>query len=102
KMDERYDEALKVLTHSVQVRPGDIGVRYQLASVALAQGKIEEARGALEGIVKEASHFTEAHVTLATVYYRLKRKEEGDREREIVQKLNTEAQANQQRGLNVR
>jgi hypothetical protein len=32
-------------------------------------------------------------VTLATIYYRLKRKEDGDRERAIVQKLNAEQQA---------
>jgi len=95
KMDENYDEALKLLSHSLQVRPRDIGVRYQLASVALGQGKTEQAREALEEIVKEASNFTEAHVTLATVYYRLKRKADGDREREIIQKLNAAAQEKQ-------
>jgi hypothetical protein len=47
----------------------------------------------LEAIVKDSPQFTEAHVSLATVYYRLKRKEDGDRERAIVQKLNAEAQA---------
>jgi hypothetical protein len=52
--------------------------------------------------VKEAPAYTEAHVALATVYYRLKRKEEGDRERAIVQKLNAETQAKQQQGVNVK
>ena len=52
-------------------------------------------------IVKAAPSFVEAHVTLATVYYRLKRKEDGDRERAIVQKLNAEAQAKQP-GVNVK
>jgi hypothetical protein len=37
----------------------------------------------------------EAHVTLATVYYRLKRKADGDRERAIIQKLNAAAQEKQ-------
>jgi hypothetical protein len=36
-----------------------------------------------------------AHVSLATVYYRLKRKADGDRERATVLKLNAESQANQ-------
>ena len=95
KMDEKVDEALKYLRRSLQVRPGDIGVRYQLASIDLSQGKVEEARAALEAMVKEAPSFSEAHVTLATVYYRLKRKADGDRERAILQTLNAAVQEQQ-------
>jgi Tfp pilus assembly protein PilF len=65
-------------------------------------GNVDAARRSLEAIVKEAPSFTEAHVTLATVYYRLKRKEDGDRERALVQKLNRETQAKQQSGLNIK
>jgi hypothetical protein len=43
--------------------------------------------------VKESPNFTAAHVSLATVYFRLQRREDGDRERAIVRKLNAEAQA---------
>jgi len=56
---------------------------------------VEQARAALESLVKEAPEFLEAHVSLATVYYRLKRKEDGDREREVVKKLNAAVQAKQ-------
>ena len=66
------------------------------------EGKDDSARRQLEQIVKEAPEFTSAHVALATVYYRLKRKADGDRERAIVQKLNTAAQAKQQQGVNVK
>jgi Tfp pilus assembly protein PilF len=76
-------------------------VRYQLASIAFNNGETDEALAQLESIVKEAPNFNEAHVTLATVYYRLKRKADGDRERAIVQKLNAEAQAKQP-GVNVK
>jgi tetratricopeptide (TPR) repeat protein len=95
KMDENFDEALRYLKHSLGVRPGDIGVRYQLAAIDFNSGKVDEARAALEAMVKEAPNFTEAHVTLATVYYRLKRKEDGDKERAIIQKLNAETQEKQ-------
>ncbi len=95
KMDENYEESVKYLRRALQVRPADIGVRYQLASIDFLQGKVEEARAALEAMVKEAPSFTEAHVTLATVYYRLKRKEDGDRERVILQKLNAAIQERQ-------
>jgi tetratricopeptide (TPR) repeat protein len=94
-MDESYDDALPYLRRALQVRPGDFGVRYQLASIAFSKGEVEQAREQLEAIVKESPNFTEAHVTLATVYYRLKRKTDGDRERGVVQKLNAEAQEKQ-------
>ena len=100
--DEKLDEAAECLKRAQQVRPNDIGLRFQLAAVALHDGKLESARRDLESIVKDAPKYTEAHVSLATVYYRLKRKEDGDRERAIVQKLNAEAQAKQQQGLNVK
>jgi len=102
KEDEKIDDALECLHHALQVRPGDLGARYQLATIDLRGSKAEAARHALESIVKEAPGFTEAHVALATAYYRLKRKEDGDRERAIVQKLNRDAQAKQQQGLNVK
>jgi hypothetical protein len=38
-------------------------------------------------LVRESPDFAEAHATLATVYYRLDRKADGDRERAIAQKL---------------
>jgi Tfp pilus assembly protein PilF len=56
---------------------------------------LDAATKDLESILKETPQFTEAHVTLATVYYRQKRKADGDRERAIVQRLNAEAQAKQ-------
>jgi tetratricopeptide (TPR) repeat protein len=102
KEEEKTAEALPYLRRALQLRPNDLLVRYQLAAIALHDGQLETARRGLESIVKESPAFTEAHVTLATVYYRLKRKEEGDRERAIVEKLNAEAQARQQQGVNVK
>jgi tetratricopeptide (TPR) repeat protein len=102
KEDEKFSEALVYLRRALQVRPNDPGVRYQLASITLHEGKLEDARRDLEAIIKESPDFTEAHVTLATVYYRLNRKLDGDRERAIVQKLNAATQARQQQGVNVK
>jgi tetratricopeptide (TPR) repeat protein len=102
KEDDKIPEAIECLRRAQQVRPNDIALRYQFASIALHDGKLDAARGDLESLVKEVPAYTEAHVMLATVYYRLKRKEDGDRERAIVQKLNAEAQAKQQQGVNVK
>jgi tetratricopeptide (TPR) repeat protein len=102
KEDDKTEEAVQCLNRALLVRPGDPGARYQLATILLHDGKPEAARADLEAIVREAPDFTEAHVTLATVYYRLKRKADGDRERATVQKLTAQAQAKQQQGINVK
>jgi Tfp pilus assembly protein PilF len=98
KQEQDYDGARKLLARALLVRPGDLAARFQVAAVDLLTGNMDAARVNLEGIVKEAPQFVEAHVSLAGVYYRLKRKADGDRERAIVQKLNAERDAQQARG----
>ena len=95
KQDQKYDDALKFLKRAQASRPGDVAVRYQIALVKMAQGKDQVALDELEAIVSESPKFLEAHVSLSTLYYRLKRKSDGNREREIVQKLTAERQAQQ-------
>ena len=95
KDDAEYDAALEHFARALGVRPGDIGARFQIATVKVALGRTDEALALLEPIVREAPKFVEARVTLATVYYRLKRREDGDRERALVDELNREIQAKQ-------
>ncbi len=93
RQDDQNDAALKYLQHALQIRPGDFGVRYQIATVEIAKGEIEQAQRDLESLVKESPQFLEAHVSLATVYFRQKRKEDGNRERAVVAQLNAKRQA---------
>lgn len=95
KQDQRYDEARRSLERALRVRPGDPGVRYQLATLDLLGGNLEPARKQLEQLTKETPDFVEAHVSLATIYYRLKRKDDGDKERALVLKLTAEKQASE-------
>jgi|SRR5271165_2750750 len=95
RQDQEYEQAVKYFARALQVRPGDPGVLYQIASVEVAIGKTEEARGRLEQLVKDSPNFEEAHITLATVYYREKRKADGDREKLIAEKLSAAKQAQQ-------
>ena len=95
RQDEDNDAALAYFRHALEVRPGDFGARYQIAALELAKGDLANARRDLQSIVKDAPNFTEAHVSLATVYFREKNKPEGDRERAIVAKLNAAKQANE-------
>jgi len=95
KEDAQYDAAMAHFERALGVRPDDPGVRYQIVTIYVSRGETDRALPELEAIVKEAPAFLEAHVTLATVYYRLKRREDGDRERAIVDALNKEIQAKQ-------
>ena len=98
KEEQEFDTAAKHFTVALGVRPRDIATRYQIASLKLARRETEPALEILEAIVKEAPDFVEAHVALATAYYRLKRREDGDRERAIIDELNRQIQAKHSRG----
>ena len=87
KQDQDYVEARRYFERALKTRPNDPGVRYQMANVDLATGNPEQARQALEALIAEAPDFAEAHATLATVYYRLHRSADGDRERAVSEKL---------------
>jgi tetratricopeptide (TPR) repeat protein len=95
RIEQNYEVAAKYFARAEETRPGDPGVRYQQALVAIDENHLDEARQILESLVKQSPQFTEAHVSLSLVYYRLKRPEDSKREREIVLKLTAEAQAKQ-------
>jgi tetratricopeptide (TPR) repeat protein len=95
RQEQSYEEADQFFKRALETRPGDPGVRYQQALTAIDEGHLEEARQILEALVKQSPQFTEAHVSLSLVYYKLKRPEDSKREREIVLKLTAAAQAKQ-------
>ncbi|HSE24514.1 MAG TPA: tetratricopeptide repeat protein [Pyrinomonadaceae bacterium] len=95
RQDKDFDAAFKYLSHAVHLRPRDQYARYHVAAVYAAVGKPNDALPLLEGAAKETPDFIEARVLLASVYYRLNRKEDGDREKAAVQKLTVEQQAKQ-------
>jgi len=98
KSAQKFDDASAYLQRALAIRPNDLTARKLLASLRLQQGKIEEAAQMFEAIVKEAPDLVDAHVQLATAYSRLKRKEDADREKAIIDRLNAEAQAKQRGG----
>jgi len=95
RQDKQLDEARSHLQRAIQLRPREQYARYHLAAVYAAAGKPAEALPLLEGVLKEHGDFVEARVLLASVYYRLNRKEDGDREKALIQKSNAEQQAKQ-------
>src|ERR1041385_6716792 len=93
RQDKQLDEALSHLQRAIQLRPREQYARYHLAAVYAAAGKPKDAVPLLEGVLKEHGDFVEARVLLASVYYRLNRKEDGDREKALIQKSNADQQA---------
>lgn len=95
KSAQRFAEASTYLERATTIRPKDLAARKLLGSLRLQMGRNEEAVVLLESVAKEAPDAVDVHVQLATAYNRLKRKEDADRERAIVDRLNAEAAAKQ-------
>jgi len=85
--ENQLDEAFDYLTRASRLRPNDPDVLYGVARIQLGREQLEAAQKTLEQLTAGAPEFEGGHVLLATVYYRRGRKEDGDRERAIVEKL---------------
>jgi tetratricopeptide (TPR) repeat protein len=92
RRDERHQESLTYLRRATELRPQDPAARFGLGAALLSQGQLEDARRLLEAVVVDVPDYTEAHVMLATCYYRLKRSEDAERHRAIAERLRAEQQ----------
>jgi len=95
RQDKLADEAAVYLKRAAELRPREQYAHYHLAAVYALAGKPADALPLLEGVLKEHPDFVEARVLLASVYYRLDRKADGDREKALIQKTTAEQQAKQ-------
>jgi tetratricopeptide (TPR) repeat protein len=95
RVDQKFEQAMTYLKRAAAIRPTDASLRHVMAATHLGLGQAEQALQLLEPLVQDAPNFLDGHVLLATTYYRLKRKEDGDRERAIVARLTEELQAKQ-------
>jgi tetratricopeptide (TPR) repeat protein len=93
KQERDSAPAMEHFRRALSLRPGAPEVRYQIGALQLALGQVEDALRTLEALVADEPRFLEAHVSLALAYYRLKRREDGDRERALVAQLTRELQA---------
>ncbi|MHB8735160.1 MAG: tetratricopeptide repeat protein [Terriglobales bacterium] len=87
-----YAGALTYLQRALTLRPGAPDARFQIGATELALGNFAAARHVLEALVHDDPDFLEAHVSLATVYFKQHLKAEGERERDIIARLNVAAQ----------
>ena len=83
--------AAPYLERALRLRPDSLNARFQVGALNLALGHLDAAQKDLERVARESPDFQEVHVELASLYYRLNRKQDGERERQIVLRLNQKA-----------
>lgn len=86
------DGARQHLERALELRPGSTLARYELARVKRTQGQLEDAVKDFEMVVREQPGWAQPHLELATLYFRLQRPEDGQRERAIFDRLSAEEQ----------
>ncbi len=92
----RLQESHSLLEHALHLQPKEIRVRYQFALQCSAEGDDKQAAMLLESLIKDAPEYTEAHRSLATIYFRLGRAAEGRHERQVAETMDAQIQAKDQ------
>ena len=81
-----------MLKIALAVRPDEVSALYQMALFQSSKGETAEAVRLLEQIVKKAPDFSNAHVQLARLYYKLNRTAEAEHEKAEIKRLDEEKQ----------
>jgi tetratricopeptide (TPR) repeat protein len=86
-LDRDLDGAELHAKRALEIRPGSPLARYQMARVQRSRGDIEGAVLNFEKVIASEPDWLRPHIELASLYYRVHRPEDGEKERAIVDKL---------------
>jgi tetratricopeptide (TPR) repeat protein len=86
----KLDEAQKQLELALQIDPTSSCARFELAKVQNAQGQTQAALKNFEAVAQAIPEWLPPNVELAALYFKLKRPEDGARERQIVDRITEE------------
>ena len=75
------------LAIALRLRPDSPLVRFEMARLERAEGKLEVAVKDMEAVVRTDPDWLQPHIELAALYYRVKRPDDGARERALVERL---------------
>ena len=92
------DAAKQFLAKAEQLKPGDPSVGYEYAVFAMQDKDYAKAEGLLSDILNRVPNYTDAHVLLAEVYYKLHRPDDAKRERAIIEALKKQEQEEESAG----
>jgi tetratricopeptide (TPR) repeat protein len=85
--DRRMEESRTYLDKALELNPQSSMARYESAMWKSTSGQMEAAAAELEKLEAADPQWMEPHVELAALYYRLHRRADGARERQIVEEL---------------
>lgn len=93
RLKERdLENAKPLLELALQLQPENPQARLQMAKLDAMTGKNAEAVTLLEELEKKDPNWLDPHVELAPLYYKLHRPEDGQRERQIVEQIQSKQQ----------
>ena len=87
-----YDKAAPYVRTAYRLRPDDIEVLHMMGQIEQVEGKYEEARVKLERVAAARPEDKSVHVLLSRIYLKLGRRDDFNREKEIIQRLSDEEQ----------
>jgi tetratricopeptide (TPR) repeat protein len=86
----KLDEAQRQLELALQIDPTSSYASFELVKVQSAQGQTQAALKNLEAVAQAIPEWSPPHVELAALYFKLKRPEDGAREKQIVDGITEE------------
>jgi len=89
---DKLDDAIVRLKSAQRINPGDWRIQLQLGLCYQSKGQFADAAPLIEQAVQSEPDLTSAHAALATIYFRLGRKADGQREKNIVAELEKKQQ----------
>jgi cytochrome c-type biogenesis protein CcmH/NrfG len=89
---EKLDDAILRLKSAQRISPGDWRIGLQLGLCYESKGEYADAAPLLEHAIQKDPDLTAAHVALASTYFRLGRKEDGEREKKTIAELERKQQ----------
>jgi tetratricopeptide (TPR) repeat protein len=93
--DENTDEAIADLEKALSLDASNTQSKHELSLCFIKKADYAKARDLLEQVVAKEPDLTSAHVALAQTYYKLRQKQDGNRESGIVRRLQAEERARQ-------
>ena len=81
------DGARRHLAAALRLQPDSPLVRFEMARLERTEGNLEAAVKHMEAVVRADPNWLQPHIELAALYYRVKRPEDGARERALVERL---------------
>ncbi|MGA2183019.1 MAG: tetratricopeptide repeat protein [Bryobacteraceae bacterium] len=91
-VERDLDGAKLHVERALQLRPSSPLARFEMARIERALGQLDAAVRDMETVERDNPGWLQLHVELAALYYRVRRPEDGAKERAIVDRLTAEQQ----------